>query len=104
MVQACVNFGADVVAPGVVMRGSRGTFKIGELDGTPTARIGALAADIAGAEPTTQSGCRNPVSRDLAGRGQAEWSSSRWDWRALPLAASCHDFELGVRKLMYPGD
>jgi 2-dehydropantoate 2-reductase len=54
VVQACVNFGADVVAPGVVMRGSRGTFKIGELDGTPSARIGALAADIADAEATTQ--------------------------------------------------
>ncbi len=54
VVQACVNFAADVVAPGVVMRGSRGTFKIGEIDGTPTARIGALAADIADAEATTE--------------------------------------------------
>ena len=54
VVQACVNFGADVVAPGVVMRGNRGTFKIGELDGTPSARVDALAADIADAEATTQ--------------------------------------------------
>jgi 2-dehydropantoate 2-reductase len=54
VVQACVNFGADVIAPGVVMRGNRGTFKIGELDGTPSARIDALAADIADAEATTQ--------------------------------------------------
>jgi 2-dehydropantoate 2-reductase len=54
VVQACVNFGADVVAPGVVMRGNRGTFKIGELDGSPSARIDALAADIADAEATTQ--------------------------------------------------
>jgi 2-dehydropantoate 2-reductase len=54
VVQACVNFGADVIAPGVVMRGNRGTFKIGELDGTPSARIDALAADIADAEVTTQ--------------------------------------------------
>ena len=54
VVQACVNFGADVVAPGVVMRGNRGTFKIGEIDGTPSARIDALAADIADAEATTQ--------------------------------------------------
>jgi len=53
VVQACVNFGADVVAPGVVLRGNRGTFKIGELDGTPSARIDALAADIADAEATT---------------------------------------------------
>ena len=52
VVQACVNFGANVVAPGVVMRGNRGTFKIGELDGTPSARIDALAADIADAEAT----------------------------------------------------
>ena len=54
VVQACVNFGADVIAPGVVMRGNRGTFKIGEIDGTPSARVGALAADIADAEATTQ--------------------------------------------------
>ena len=54
VVQACVNFGADVVAPGVVMRGNRGTFKIGEIDGTPSARVDALAADIADAEATTQ--------------------------------------------------
>src|ERR1700727_3123226 len=54
VVQACVNFGADVMAPGVVMRGNRGTFKIGELDGSPSARIDALAAAIADAEATTQ--------------------------------------------------
>jgi 2-dehydropantoate 2-reductase len=54
VVQACVNFGADVMAPGVVMRGNRGTFKIGEIDGTPSARVEALAADIADAEATTQ--------------------------------------------------
>ena len=54
LVAACVNFGAEVVAPGVVMRSDRGTFKIGELDGTPSARIDALAADIADAEATTQ--------------------------------------------------
>jgi 2-dehydropantoate 2-reductase len=54
VVQACVNFGADVMAPGVVMRGNRGTFKIGEIDGTPSARIDALAADIADAEATRE--------------------------------------------------
>ena len=54
VVQGCVNFGADMVAPGVVLRGNRGTFKLGELDGTPSARIDALAADIADAEATTQ--------------------------------------------------
>jgi 2-dehydropantoate 2-reductase len=54
LVQACVNFGADVTAPGVVLRGNRGTFKIGELDGTASARVAALTADIADAEATTQ--------------------------------------------------
>ncbi len=54
VVQACVNFGADVTAPGVVLRGNRGTFKIGEIDGTPSARVDALVADIADAEATTQ--------------------------------------------------
>jgi len=54
LVQACVNFGADVTAPGVVLRGNRGTFKVGELDGTASPRVAALAADIADAEATTQ--------------------------------------------------
>jgi 2-dehydropantoate 2-reductase len=54
LVQACVNFGADVTAPGVVLRGNRGTFKIGELDGTASPRVAVLAADIADAEATTQ--------------------------------------------------
>ncbi|HEY6495166.1 MAG TPA: amidase family protein [Trebonia sp.] len=54
VVQACVNFGADVTAPGVVLRGNRGTFKLGEIDGTPSARVDALAQDIADAEATTQ--------------------------------------------------
>jgi 2-dehydropantoate 2-reductase len=54
VVQAYVNFGADVTAPGVVLRGNRGTFKIGEIDGTPSARVAALAADIADAETTTR--------------------------------------------------
>jgi 2-dehydropantoate 2-reductase len=54
LVQACVNFGADVTAPGVVLRGNRGTFKLGELDGTASPRVAALAADIADAEATTQ--------------------------------------------------
>ena len=53
VVQACVNFGRRD-GPGVVLRGNRGTFKLGELDGTPSARIDALAADIADAEATTQ--------------------------------------------------
>lgn len=53
LVEAVVNFGADVVAPGVVLRGNRATFLIGELDGTTSARVAALAADIADAEAVT---------------------------------------------------
>ncbi len=54
VVEAFVNFGADVIEPGVVLRGNRGTFMIGELDGTLTDRVRALTADIADAEPTTE--------------------------------------------------
>ncbi len=52
VVEAFVNFGADVTAPGVVLRGSRETFLIGEIDGTVSERVKALAADIADAEVT----------------------------------------------------
>jgi 2-dehydropantoate 2-reductase len=52
VVEAFVNFGADVTEPGVILRGNRGTFVIGELDGTLTGRVRALTADIADAEPT----------------------------------------------------
>ena len=34
VVEAFVNFGADVTGPGVVLRGSRETFLVGEVDGT----------------------------------------------------------------------
>jgi 2-dehydropantoate 2-reductase len=34
-----VNFGADVLEPGVVMRGNRGAVVVGELDGTETERV-----------------------------------------------------------------
>jgi Asp-tRNA(Asn)/Glu-tRNA(Gln) amidotransferase A subunit family amidase len=51
-VEAFVNFGADVMEPGVVLRGNRGTFMIGELDGTVTDRVRSLAADIADAKVT----------------------------------------------------
>jgi 2-dehydropantoate 2-reductase len=49
---ACVNFGADVLEPGVVLRGNRATFVIGELDGSLTDRLRSLAADIADAQAT----------------------------------------------------
>ncbi len=52
VVEAVVNFGADVIEPGVVLRGNRATFMIGELDGRPSDRVAALAADIADAEAT----------------------------------------------------
>ena len=53
VVEAVVNFGADVLEPGVVLRGNRATFMIGELDGRPSERVAALAADIADAEAST---------------------------------------------------
>ncbi len=37
-----VNFGADVMAPGVVMRGNRGAVVVGELDGRRTERLAAV--------------------------------------------------------------
>ncbi|HEU5419079.1 MAG TPA: amidase family protein [Streptosporangiaceae bacterium] len=53
VVESFVNFGADVTAPGVVLRGNRAAFVIGEPDGTLTDRVRALTADIADAQPTT---------------------------------------------------
>lgn len=52
VVEAFVNFGADVIEPGVVLRGNRATFVVGEIDGSSTDRVRALAADIAGASVT----------------------------------------------------
>jgi 2-dehydropantoate 2-reductase len=54
VVEAVVNFGADVLEPGVVLRGNRATFMIGELDGRASERVAALAADIADAQATTE--------------------------------------------------
>ena len=53
VIEAFVNFGADVLEPGLVLRGNRGTFVVGELDGTVTRRVRTLAADIADAAVTT---------------------------------------------------
>lgn len=52
VMQACVNFGADVIEPGLVLRGNRATFVVGEIDGTISSRVTSLAADIADAEVT----------------------------------------------------
>jgi 2-dehydropantoate 2-reductase len=52
VVEACVNFGADAIAPGVILRGNRATLMVGETDGAITERVKALAADIADAQVT----------------------------------------------------
>jgi len=53
-VGAVVNFGADVLEPGVVLRGNRASFLIGELDGPPSGRVQSLAADLADAVATSE--------------------------------------------------
>ncbi len=52
VVEACVNFGADMLAPGVVLRGNRATLMVGETDGTISDRVTKLADDIADAQVT----------------------------------------------------
>jgi len=48
-----VNFGADVLAPGRIMQGNVGTFRVGELDGGAiTPRVREIAAALPYAEPT----------------------------------------------------
>lgn len=48
-----VNFGADVMAPGVIQRGNRGATVVGELDGARTDRIAALHGLFCAFEPNT---------------------------------------------------
>jgi 2-dehydropantoate 2-reductase len=45
-IAAFVNFAADVLGPGVVGAGGPGALVFGELDGTPSARVDALVADL----------------------------------------------------------
>jgi 2-dehydropantoate 2-reductase len=52
VVGAAVNFGADAIEPGVVLRGNRATLLVGELDGHPSERVARLAADLADARAT----------------------------------------------------
>lgn len=52
VVPAFVNFGADLLEPGVVLRGNRGCFRVGELDGTVTDRVRRFAADVPDVEVT----------------------------------------------------
>ena len=47
-----MNFGADVIEPGVVLRGNRATFIVGEIDGSDHRPGPRLAADIADAAVT----------------------------------------------------
>jgi 2-dehydropantoate 2-reductase len=47
-----VNFGADYLAPGKVIQGNIGTFRIGELDGQMTDRLRAIADALPYAEAT----------------------------------------------------
>jgi len=48
VVSSFVNFGADVMAPGRIMQGNVGTFRVGELDG---GRITPRVIDLAAALP-----------------------------------------------------
>jgi 2-dehydropantoate 2-reductase len=53
VISSFVNFGADVMGPGVVMQGNIATFRVGELDGGAiTPRVRELAAALPYAEPT----------------------------------------------------
>jgi 2-dehydropantoate 2-reductase len=53
VISAFVNFGADVMAPGRIMQGNVGTFRVGELDGDLiTPRVLDLAKALPYAEPT----------------------------------------------------
>lgn len=49
-----VNFGADVLRPGVIMQGNVGTVRIGELDGSMTRRVQTIAEALPYAETTNQ--------------------------------------------------
>src|ERR1700744_6250123 len=53
VVSSFVNFGADVMAPGRILQGNVGTFRVGEPDGGPvTARVRELAGALPYAEAT----------------------------------------------------
>ncbi len=53
VISSFVNFGADLMAPGVIMQGNVATFRVGELDGgTITPRVRELADVLPYAQPT----------------------------------------------------
>lgn len=47
-----VNFGADVIEPGVVLRGNRGAVVVGEVDGADTERVHAVHRALSAFEPS----------------------------------------------------
>lgn len=55
-VGAFVNLNADVIRPGVIHDGGLGALVIGELDGTESSRVHALAADLSSWGPVNVSG------------------------------------------------
>jgi 2-dehydropantoate 2-reductase len=53
VISSFVNFGADLMGPGVILQGNIATFRVGELDGGEiTPRVRELAAALPYAEPT----------------------------------------------------
>ena len=52
LVVCFVNFGADYLAPGLIIQGNVGTFRIGELDGRSTERLALIAEALPYAQPT----------------------------------------------------
>ena len=50
---AFINFGADVLEPGVIHFGGRGAVVVGELDGRATPRLARIRAALAHFEPET---------------------------------------------------
>jgi 2-dehydropantoate 2-reductase len=53
VISSFVNFGADLMGPGVILQGNVATFRVGELDGgVITARVQELAEALPYAEPT----------------------------------------------------
>lgn len=54
-ISAFVNFAADVVEPGVIREGGEGALVVGEPDGTRSARVNDLAADLTAWGPARSS-------------------------------------------------
>ena len=68
VISSFVNFGADVMAPGRIMQGNIGTFRVGELDGgriTPRVLELAEALPYASRRTTCSASCgaRRPTAR-----------------------------------------